>query len=115
MVNISFTGDILPNERINKTAGGEYSFCFSKAGKLANCDYLVGNLETPVAGEALEYTHERFCFNTPEGILDTLRQCGFNMLTLANNHCMDRGEEGILNTIDNCSVDLIRFDYFPTL
>ncbi|MCI5971035.1 MAG: CapA family protein [Oscillospiraceae bacterium] len=24
------------------------------------------------------------------------------MLTLANNHCMDRGEQGILNTVDNC-------------
>lgn len=102
MVTISFTGDILPNERINKVANGDYSFCFSKADKLGKCDYLVGNLETPVAGAALEYTHERFCFNTPEGILDALKKCGFHLLTLANNHCMDRGEQGICNTLDNC-------------
>lgn len=102
MVNISFTGDILPSERINKIANGDYSFCFSKANKLSNCDYLVGNLETPIAGEELGYTNERYCFNTPEGLLDALKKCGFNMLTLANNHCMDRGEQGILNTVDNC-------------
>ena len=24
------------------------------------------------------------------------------MLTLANNHCMDRGETGIINTLENC-------------
>ncbi len=51
MANISFTGDILPNERINNILNGDYSICFSKADKLKNCDYLVGNLETPVAGE----------------------------------------------------------------
>ncbi len=102
MVNISFTGDILPNERINNTLKGNYLTCFSKAYKLKDCDYLVGNLETPVAGEAMQYTHERYCFNTPEGILDALKDCGFDMLTLANNHCMDRGEQGIINTLDNC-------------
>ena len=102
MVNISFTGDILPNERMNNILNGDYSKCFKRAGKLKNCDYLVGNLETPVAGEELRYTHERYCFNTPDGILDSLKETGFDMLTLANNHCMDRGEEGILNTLESC-------------
>ena len=102
MANISFTGDILPSERINKLADGDYSFCFSKAEDLKNCDYLVGNLETPIAGESLKYTHERYSFNTPESFLDALKDAGFNLLSLANNHCMDRGEQGIINTIDNC-------------
>ena len=101
--NISFTGDILPSERINSIAKGDYLFCFSKDVKPKNCDYLVGNLETPIAGESLRYTHERYCFNTPEGLLDALKESGFDMLTLANNHCMDRGEEGIVNTLDNCA------------
>lgn len=102
MVNISFTGDILPNKRINDILKGDYSICFSKADKLKDCDYLVSNLETPVAGKELLYTHERYCFNTPTGILDALKESGFNMLTLANNHCMDRDEQGIINTLDNC-------------
>ncbi len=102
MVNISFTGDILPSKRINEITNGDYSVCFKRATKLKNCDYLVGNLETPVAGRELLYTRERFSFNTPEGILDSLKSSGFDMLTLANNHCMDRGEQGILNTLKNC-------------
>lgn len=102
MVNISFTGDILPSERINKVTNCDYYSCFSRADKLKDCDYLVGNLETPVAGKDMLYTHERYCFNTPEGILDALKKSGFHMLTLANNHCMDRGEQGIINTVDNC-------------
>ena len=31
-----------------------------------------------------------------------LKECGFKLLTLANNHCMDRGEQGIVNTLKNC-------------
>jgi len=102
MAKISFTGDILPNERLNNILHNDYTACFSRAQKLKDCDYLVGNLETPVAGETLGYTHERYSFNTPEGILAALKQSGFHMLTLANNHCMDRGEEGILKTLGNC-------------
>lgn len=102
MVNLSFTGDILPSARINRTVNGNYDPCFRFVRKPKSCDYLVGNLETPVAGEALGYTHERYCFNTPEGILEALKKCGFDMLTLANNHCMDRGEQGIRNTVDFC-------------
>ena len=102
MVTISFTGDILCSPRMTEACGKDYSSIFGKATKLGNCDYLVGNLETPVAGEALRYTHQRYCFNTPETILDALGECGFDLFTLANNHCMDRGEEGIVQTLQNC-------------
>ena len=112
MVNISFTGDILPNERINNILNGKYSSCFKRAGKLKNTDYLIGNLETPVAGKELLYTHERYCFNTPDGILKDLKESGFDMFTLANNHCMDRGEDGILNTLKTVkNMDLILLVY----
>ena len=102
MVKISFTGDILPSERMNRVLNGDYRTCFAHAKGLSDCDYLVGNLETPVAGEEMLYTPERYCFHTPEGILDALSDAGFDMLTLANNHCMDRGEEGIRKTLENC-------------
>lgn len=31
-----------------------------------------------------------------------LKKAGLNLLCLANNHIMDRGEQGILNTLENC-------------
>lgn len=102
MVNISFTGDLLCSARMNRAANGDYHSFFKNADKLKNCDYLVGNLETTVAGVELEYTHERYSFNTPAGFLAAIKDCGFDMLSLANNHCMDRGEQGIINTLENC-------------
>ena len=34
--------------------------------------------------------------------VDALKKAGFNLLCLTNNHIMDRGEQGILNTLENC-------------
>ena len=102
MVNISFVGDIMCYPRMTKIANGDYSELFLRANKLKNCDYLVGNLETPIAGREMEYTHERYCFNTPESFLTAVKECGFDLVTLANNHCMDRGEAGLIKTIENC-------------
>lgn len=102
MARITFTGDMLSSPRMNRLADGDFSPVFRHAGKLRNCDLLVGNLETPVAGEELLYTHERYCFNTPTAYVDAMKAAGFGLLTLANNHCMDRGEEGILRTLENC-------------
>ena len=102
MVNITIAGDMLCSSRMNRIAAGDYHSCFKYATKLKNCDYLVGNLETTVAGEDLKYTFERYSFNTPIAFLDAIKDCGFDMLSLANNHCMDRKEEGIINTLKNC-------------
>ena len=77
MIKISFTGDILPSERMNRVLDSDYRACFAHAKGLSDCDYLVGNLETPVAGAEMRYTHERYCFNTPTGILDALKDAGF--------------------------------------
>ena len=63
-------------------------------------DLLIGNLETPIAGEAFSFTHERYCFNSPDEFAQMLKDDGFDLVCLANNHCMDRGEAGIDATLD---------------
>lgn len=107
-VKISFTGDLLyqqPMHTLCKTGDG-YNFTpplLPVWARLPDADYLVGNLETPVAGEENDgYTHERYRFNTPEAALAALKKIGFDLLSLANNHCMDRGVEGIFATLDAC-------------
>ncbi len=99
---LTFVGDMMCSPRMTELSGMDYSFAFGRATKLKDCDYLVGNLETPIAGEALQYTYERYRFNTPDTYLDALKDCGFDLLALANNHCMDRGEEGIKRTLATC-------------
>ena len=102
-VKIKFTGDLMCTMLMEAQCGGAYERFFAAAEKeLHDCDYLVGNLETPIAGGACGYTKERYCFNTPERYLAVLKDAGFHLLSLANNHCMDRGETGMLTTAANC-------------
>ena len=103
---ITFAGDMLCSpgvtEKTEKIYGArDYTYAFEKIkDDLSRGDYLIGNLETPVAGEDMLFTHERYCFNTPDEFASMLKGYGFGMVCLANNHCMDRGEKGIVRTLD---------------
>lgn len=63
-------------------------------------DWVVGNLETTLAGEAAKYTGYPL-FNAPDTLADAIKQAGFNILTTANNHSLDRREAGVLKTLEN--------------
>lgn len=102
---IAFTGDIMCPPGLTEICTSNGIICYDDlfsriAPELSDCDLLVGNLETPIAGAKLEYTHERYCFNSPDEFAVMLKNYGFGLLCLANNHCMDRGEEGIDRTLD---------------
>lgn len=100
---LSFTGDLMCYPVMTENSRRHYDMHFSRVkGILNNCDYLVGNLETPIAGRELKYTYERYCFNTPDEYLDALKKSNFDMLSLATNHSYDRGEQGVLNTLKAC-------------
>lgn len=70
---------------------------------LSKGDWVIGNLETPLAGEdAGGYTGYPL-FNAPAQLVDAAKKAGFNILTTANNHALDRGETGAIRTIANLS------------
>jgi poly-gamma-glutamate synthesis protein (capsule biosynthesis protein) len=68
---------------------------------LATGDWVTGNLETPLAGEAVGGYTGYPLFNAPPQLADAAKKAGFNILTTANNHALDRGEIGIIKTIAN--------------
>ncbi len=89
-------------------ATGAYDFARSFAGMadcLSNVDLMCGNLEVPLAGEKYGYTQrqrnkgEYQMFNAPDALADALAGAGFDVLTTANNHCLDCGAEGLYRTI----------------
>lgn len=60
-------------------------------------DYAIGNLETTLPGEKSKYSGYPQ-FGTPDSLIDSLKWAGFDMLTLTNNHTIDRYREGVLRT-----------------
>ncbi len=103
---VAVAGDLLyqtPTNELCKTADGyNYRGLISESfPSLLDCDFLTANPETPFAGEKYNYTHDKWKFNTPEEALFTLKKCGFDLLTFANNHCLDRGVAGLY---DMCEI-----------
>ncbi|WP_051531271.1 CapA family protein [Clostridiisalibacter paucivorans] len=67
---------------------------------IESADLALGNFETVTAGP--EHGYRGFpTFNSPESTLEALGNTGFDILTTANNHSLDGGKEGIIETIDN--------------
>jgi poly-gamma-glutamate synthesis protein (capsule biosynthesis protein) len=62
-------------------------------------DLVFGNLETPVAPE--HGGHGRpFIFNAPAELPAALKQSGFQVMALANNHAYDQGPKGVRETLE---------------
>ena len=76
---------------------------------LGRADYTIANLETTI-GKFRDVPYSGFPrFNTPEALLDALRDAGVDFLSLANNHILDRFFEGLVTTVDR--VEARGFDF----
>ena len=116
--SLAVTGDIMVHsyqyEEAYDQSTGKYDFMhnFTDMKKyFDSADYSIGNFETVLAGEDVGIS-DYPCFNTPDSFLDSLKYSGIDFVTTANNHCMDKGTDGLLRTIDK--LDEYGFDHTGT-
>lgn len=63
---------------------------------LKSTDFNFGNLESPFSGkDSLDPDPRTFTFNTPTWAVQGLKEYNFQMLSLANNHALNQGSEGL--------------------
>ena len=71
------------------------------AEQLADADYTMGNMEGTIG----KYKKSQYSgypqFNAPDVALAPLKDYGIDVLTLANNHMLDRWSGGVENTVNN--------------
>lgn len=103
---LAVVGDIMVHDyQYNEAydpANGSYNFMhnFQDVKKYFDgYDLVLGNLELTFGGEDRGYSSFP-CFNTPDSFLDAVKDAGFDILTTANNHCMDTGKNGLIRTLD---------------
>jgi len=103
---LATTGDIMCHNTNFKdaynssTKSYDFSYYFTDVKKyLQEADITIGNLETTLSGAKRGYSGYP-TFNTPEILAKNLKDAGFNVVSTANNHCMDKGYSGIESTID---------------
>lgn len=105
-VRISFAGDIMVHtpqyEAAFNEKKGEYNFNenyreIKKYIKLS--DLAICNLETVIGNEPYSGFPR---FNSPKALCTALKKAGFHMTVNANNHSLDQGIMGILDTVKTC-------------
>lgn len=103
---IGATGDILMHQLVidsgydSATGSYDYNYIFEHFGKYASqVDYAVANLEVTLCGKDNGYNYSGYpCFNSPDAIVDALKNAGFDLLLTANNHTYDTGSKGFART-----------------
>ena len=104
-VNLCAFGDVMAHDGTYEAAriddGFDFDYMFADLLPYTRqADYLFGNLETVFAGKERGYSTYP-AFNTPEQMGQSLaRVLGVDLLSTANNHCMDRGVSGLVQTLD---------------
>jgi len=106
-IKLAAVGDIIVHDKQlengydSKTGIYNFSGYFKNIKKyIEETDFSLANLETTLAGKEREYTGWP-AFNSPEVIAEVLKTTGFDILSTANNHCLDRNYSGLAATIDN--------------
>lgn len=117
LFKISFTGDIMCEKPLMKSSKKKGTYNFDSVfkniqNKFNESNVIVGNLETIFAGKNQGYTKDLYSFNTPDEFLESLSKSGINYVSTANNHCLDRGIDGLNRTID--LLDKYQIKHFGT-
>jgi poly-gamma-glutamate synthesis protein (capsule biosynthesis protein) len=66
---------------------------------LQRADVAVGNLETAVGTAGAPWPGKEFTFQAPPRAIDALRAAGLDVVSMANNHGMDHGVEGLTESL----------------
>ena len=105
-LTLATTGDIMCHNTNfldpynSSTKSYDFSYYFTDIKQyIEEADITVGNLETTLSGAKRGYSGYP-TFNTPEILAKNLKDTGFDVVSTANNHCIDKGYTGIESTID---------------
>lgn len=94
-VSVFFAGDFCSKPSTSKiTVSEELKTLINK------CDLKLVNFEVPLRPEVTLPPQERERFFQNDDVPDFLRELGFNLFSMANNHTFDWGEEGFNKTKD---------------
>ncbi|WP_426349803.1 CapA family protein [Alloiococcus sp. CFN-8] len=106
IIRITAVGDILVHETQLISQYNELTDSYNFTdnfkyveGYIKDGDLTIANLETTLAGKEKGYTGFP-TFNTPDEILDALKNSGFNLISAANNHIIDKGLSGLKRTAE---------------
>ncbi|WP_145319369.1 CapA family protein [Paenibacillus xylanexedens] len=100
-VTINFVGDIQFSGKVAELLDRNgYDYPFAKLGRLFKDDDLtIGNLETPITLGGTGAADKTYVYKSSPKALAAMASAGFDAVNLANNHILDQGVEGLVDTL----------------
>lgn len=104
-LSLNAVGDIIPgNDYLRYRLPQDWRYLFrSVQHQLADADLTFGNFESTLTTAPHSTKDPRqpmtFAFRTPPWYASVLKEAGFDVLSVANNHSFDFGEQGFAETI----------------
>ena len=103
-IRLDFVGDICLDENwcTGKTAKNHMADYFSDEVKkeLISADFTMANNEFAYTTRGQRQVGKAYCFRADPKDAGFLRTLGIDMVSVANNHVFDYGEQGFLDTLD---------------
>lgn len=105
-MKIIIAGDFCPTERLKPIVEiGDYHSIFCEVEPIIkSADYSIVNYECPaVLGDYPPIAKCGPNLSSSSKGIEAIKYAGFNIATLANNHIMDFGAQGLMDTVNLCS------------
>ena len=100
-LSIAAVGDLMLSAVAESTVvanGADYPYEGTRD-VLMSADIAVANLEAPLTATGTRFVNKKYTFKVPPAFVTGIKNAGFDVVTLANNHIMDWGSEGLANTL----------------
>ncbi|WP_433049173.1 CapA family protein [Dactylosporangium sp. CS-033363] len=108
-LRLAFAGDVHFMERTAKLLANPETAFGPIASTLADADMTVVNLETAITSRGTPEP-KTYHFRTEPKAIDALKAAGIDAVTIANNHILDYGRVGLLDTLD--ALHAAQYPYF---
>ena len=99
VITFSFAGDVMLGRGVATALGGEWRAALSDVRRWLDGggDIAFANLESPLSFRALAVAgHD---LRAPPESVEALQSAGIDIVSLANNHALDAGAEGLWDTV----------------
>ncbi len=101
-VTISLVGDILMDASVKGQVNANgYDYPWEYVAKyFQEDDITIGNLETSITRKGTKWPNKQYNFRSDPENLQAMKKAGIDVVSLANNHSLDYGYEGLLDTLN---------------
>ncbi|MEF3307424.1 CapA family protein [Paenibacillus sp. GYB004] len=109
-VQLTFVGDVIFADNVEATLkrnGYDYPYKNVQS-YLEKADLTIANLETPITERGTAQI-KQYAYRSTPAALPAFKQAGIDLVNLANNHILDYGTTGLLDTFSHLDKNGIRW------